>query len=224
LEGWGNLIKAVLFDLDGTLINTNRLIIESFKHAFKTHLNMEMEEEKIVRFFGEPLVKSMNSVDPEKAEGLLTAFKSFNESKHDELAEHYEGVVEAIKALKDKGIKLGIVTSKRRIMTERSLKLIKVYNDMDVIITPEDTDKHKPDGAPAILACEKLGVLPEEALMVGDSIYDVQCGKNAGNKTSIVTYSSFSLEELTSHKPDYVIDNILELVHIIDSDNIEKIV
>ena len=218
------MIKAILFDLDGTLINTNRLIIESFKYAIKTHLNMEMKEEKIVRFFGEPLVKSMNSIDPENAEGLITAFKSFNESKHDELAEHYEGTVEAIKILKNRGIKLGIVTSKRQIMTERSLKLIKVYDDMDVIITPEDTDKHKPDGAPALLACEKLGVLPEEALMVGDSIYDVQCGKNAGNMTCIVTYSSFSMEELLSHKPDYVIDNISELVHIIDSGSTKIIV
>lgn len=217
------MIKAVLFDLDGTLINTNRLIIESFKYAFKTHLDMEMEEEKIVRFFGEPLVKSMNSVDPENAEGLLTAFKSFNESKHDELAEHYEGTVEAIKALKDKGIRLGVVTSKRRIMTERSLKLIRLYDEMDVVITPEDTDKHKPDGTPALLACERLGVSPEEALMVGDSIYDVQCGKNAGNKTCIVTYSSFSMDELMSYNPDFVVDKLVQLVDIIESDNVEKI-
>jgi pyrophosphatase PpaX len=218
------LIKAVLFDLDGTLINTNKLILESFKHAFKTQLNMEMEEEKIVRFFGEPLVKSMNSVDPVNVEGLLTSFKSFNEINHDILAEHYEGTTEAVKALKERGIKLGIVTSKRKPMTERSLKLIKVYDEMDVIITPEDTDKHKPDGTPALLACERLGVLPEEALMVGDSIYDVQCGKNAGNSTCIVTYSSFSIEELMSYKPDYVIDNLMELVNIIESENVEKVV
>lgn len=218
------MIKAVLFDLDGTLINSNRLILESFKYAFRTALNMEMEEEKIVRFFGEPLVKSMNSVDPENTEKLMDAFKSFNESQHDILAEHYEGTVEAVKALKERGIKLGIVTSKRKPMTERSLKLIKIYDEMDVIITPEDTDKHKPDGTPALLACERLGVTPKEALMVGDSIYDVQCGKNAGTSTCIVTYSSFSMDELMSYKPDYVIDNLMELVNIIEGENIEKVV
>lgn len=217
------MIKAVLFDLDGTLINTNRLILESFKHTFRTQLNMEMEEEKIVKFFGEPLRKSLATVDPDNVEKLTDAFHKFNSDNHDILAEKYEGTVETIKALKERGIKVAIVTSKRRIMSERSLKLIQVYDLMDVIITPEDTDKHKPNGEPALLACERLGVSPEEALMVGDSIYDVKCGKNAGSKTCIVTYSFFSIEDLLKEKPDYVIDTLWELIDIIEGENLEKI-
>lgn len=217
------MIKAVLFDLDGTLINTNKLILESFKHTFRTQLNMEMEDEKIVKFFGEPLKKSLSSVDPNNVEMLVDAFHKFNSANHDILAEKYEGTIETIKALKERGIKVSIVTSKRRIMTERSLKLIKVYDLMDVIVTPEDTDKHKPNGDPALLACQRLGVSPGEALMVGDSIYDVKCGKNAGSKTCIVTYSFFSVEELLKENPDYVIDKLWELINIIEGENLEKI-
>lgn len=212
------MIKAILFDLDGTLINTNRLIMESFKHAFRRHHNTEVGEERIIRFFGEPLRKSMESVDPKNADTLMEFFKEFNEKKHDVLAERYAGTEEAVAALKEKGIKVGVVTSKRRIMAERSLRLVGIYELMDVIITPEDTDKHKPDGAPMALACSRLGVSPEEAVMVGDSIYDVQCGKNAGSKTCIVTYSSFSLEELMSYNPDFIVDKLLELVDIVESE------
>lgn len=218
------MIKAILFDLDGTLINTNTLIMESFKHAFKTHLNIEMEEEKIVRFFGEPLKKSMESVDPDNAQGLIDVFHTFNERNHDILATRYEGAEETVITLKKMGIKLGIVTSKRKLMTDRSLKLIGAYDYMDVIITPEDTVKHKPDGTPALLACERLGVRPEEALFVGDSIYDIQCGKNAGNKTCAVTYTSFPMSELMTYKPDYQIDKLIEIVDIINGEYIEKIV
>ncbi len=211
------MIKAILFDLDGTLINTNELIIQSFKHAFRKHFNAEMEEQKIIRFFGEPLTKSMESLDPDNAEVLMKYFKDFNEKQHDILAQRYEGTEKAIVMLKEKGIKVGVVTSKRRIMAERSLKLIGVYELMDIIITPEDTDRHKPDGAPMLLACERLGIMPEEALMVGDSIYDLQCGKNAESKTCVVTYSSFSMDELMNYEPDYVVDRLEELANIIDS-------
>lgn len=211
------MIKAILFDLDGTLIDTNELIIQSFKHAFRKHFNAEMEEQKIIRFFGEPLTKSMESIDPDNVEILMKYFKDFNEKQHDILAQRYEGTEKAIAILKEKDIRVGVVTSKRRLMAERSLKLIGVYELMDVIITPEDTDKHKPDGAPMLLACERLGIIPEEAMMVGDSIYDLQCGKNAGSKTCVVTYSSFSMDELMNYEPDYVVDRLEELANIIDS-------
>ncbi|HCW03268.1 MAG TPA: pyrophosphatase PpaX [Clostridium sp.] len=214
------MIKAVLFDLDGTLINTNKLILESFKHTFRSQLNLEMEDEKIVRFFGEPLKKSLASVDSENLDKLVATFHQFNSKNHDILAEKYEGSLETIQALKERGIKLAIVTSKRKIMADRSLKLIKIYDLMDVIITPEDTEKHKPNGEPALLACQRLGVAPEEALMVGDSIYDVKCGKNAGTKTCIVSYSFFSVEELMNENPDYVIDKLWELVGIVNGENL----
>ncbi|MDP4089629.1 MAG: pyrophosphatase PpaX [Bacillota bacterium] len=209
------MIRAVLFDLDGTLINTNKLILESFRHAFRKHLNIEMDEERIVRFFGEPLKKSMKSVDPENADTLIEYFREFNEAQHDVLAERYAGTEEAITTLKEMGIKVGVVTSKRRVMAERSLKLIGVFHMMDVIITPEDTDKHKPDGAPMLLACERIGIAPEEALMVGDSIYDLECGRNAGSRTAAVTYSSFSLEELMSYRPNFVVDKLEQLTDIV---------
>jgi pyrophosphatase PpaX len=213
------MIKAILFDLDGTLINTNHLIMESFKHAFKTYLNIEVAESEIVKFFGEPLERSMGKFGEENKPGLLTTFKEFNEKMHDVLAKEYEGVEEALHELKSNEIKLGVVTSKRRIMAYRSLKLIRAFDYMDVIITPEDTGNHKPHPEPILKACEALGVEPEESLMVGDSIYDIQCGVNAGSATCAVTYTEFSMEEINKLEPDYFVDNLSELLEILNSHN-----
>jgi pyrophosphatase PpaX len=213
------MIKAVLFDLDGTLINTNNLILRSFKYAFQRHFGQEVEDAEIIKLFGQPLSNSLEVYDPENKELLISLYREFNDANHDELAESYDGVAEALQRLKDYGIKLAIVTSKRRVMTDRGLKLMGLYEYMDVIITPEDTEKHKPDPEPAIKACGLLGVKPEEALMVGDSTYDILCGKNAGCSTCAVSYSTFPMEELKELEPDYIIDSMLELPSIIKEEN-----
>ncbi|NMM64856.1 pyrophosphatase PpaX [Clostridium sp. P21] len=218
------MIKAVLFDLDGTLINTNDLIIKSFKYAFKKHFNKDISREEVVKTFGEPLRDAMVRYDKDNADLLLKLFRSFNESNHDELASKFKGVEQGLKGLKDMGMKLAIVTSKRRNMALRSLKLIEVFEYMDVIVCPEDTEKHKPLGDPALKACEKLNVLPEEALMVGDSHNDLLCGKNAGCKTCLVKYTALSLKELMKYDPDYVIDSVEDLIEVCKHSDEEKVV
>lgn len=209
------MIKAILFDLDGTLINTNNLIMQSFKYAFSKHLDVEVKEEEIATYFGEPLLKSMERHDANNAELMVNTFRQFNESKHDELAEAFEGVKEALEELKTSGFKLAVVTSKRRKMAERGLKLFNMLDYFDNVVTPEDTEKYKPDGEPASKACELLKVLPEESLMVGDSHNDILCGKNAGCKTCIVKYSILPLEELMKFKPDYIVDSLLDIIKLI---------
>ncbi|MCT8975573.1 pyrophosphatase PpaX [Clostridium sp. CX1] len=213
------MIKAILFDLDGTLINTNELIIESFQYTFNKHLNREVSREEIVRTFGEPLRGTMANYDEKSADLLVAIYREYNEKKHDELAYIFEGVKEGLVNLREMGVKLAIVTSKRRALAERGLKLINVFDYMDVIVTPEDTLKHKPLGDPAEKACEILKIRPDEAIMVGDSHNDILCGRNAGCSTAIVKYTALSMRELMEHKPDYVIDSIEDLVGICNSIN-----
>ncbi|MTK13526.1 MAG: pyrophosphatase PpaX [Clostridiaceae bacterium] len=208
------MIKAILFDLDGTLINTNELIIQSFKYAFNKLFNRDLPREEIVKTFGEPLRDSMAKYDADKADLMVSTFRVYNEGNHDDIATIFEGVKEGIESLSNAGIKLGVVTSKRRPMAERGLKLINIYDYMDVIVTPEDTKNHKPLGDPALKACELLGVLPQETIMVGDSHNDILCGRNAGCRTCLVKYTALSLEELMEYNPDYVIDSIEDLEKI----------
>ena len=141
-------------------------------------------------------------------------FRKYNEKNHDLLAKECEGVQEGIKLLKEMGMKIALVTSKRKPMTERGLKLIDVYKYMDVIVTPEDTEKHKPSGEPVLKACELLSVEPGETIMVGDSHNDILCGKDAGCYTCLVSYTALPLEEMMEYGPDFIIDNLAEIADI----------
>lgn len=209
------MIKAILFDLDGTLINTNKLIIKSFQYIFKEHLKLDVSEEELVRYFGEPLVATMTRYYPEDPDFLVEAYKEYNYKVHDEIAEEFDGVEEALKKFKESGIKLAIVTSKRRYMAERGLKLFNLYDIMDVVVTPEDTEKHKPDGEPVLKACQLLNIKAHEAIMVGDSHNDILSGKNAGCYTCLVKYTGVPLQEVLQTNPDYVIDHIRDIFNII---------
>jgi pyrophosphatase PpaX len=214
-----NLIKAVLFDLDGTLIDTNELIIQSFKYTFRTHLNREVDTEDIVMHFGEPLIDSLARYDKENAHVLIETYRNYNESIHDELAKEIAGAKITVKELKAMGVKVGVVTSKRRALAERGMKLFNLLEYFDVVITPEDTTKHKPNGEPVLAACEKLGVDASEVLMVGDSHYDILCGKDAGARSVLVKYTVLPVDKIMEHCPDFVIDEINDILSIIREEN-----
>lgn len=217
------MIKAILFDLDGTLIDTNELVVQSFKYAFRTLFNKEIPRDEIVRTFGEPLRDAMARYNEDEADLMVKTFRVYNQANHDSIATIFKGVREGLEDLNRMGIKLGVVTSKMKGMAERGLKLIDIDRFIDVAVTPEDTEKHKPLGDPALKACELLGVLPQETIMVGDSHNDILCGKNAGCRTCLVKYTVLPLEELMEHKPDYVIDSIEDLVEICEELNKEAV-
>lgn len=216
------LIEAVLFDLDGTLINTNRLIIESFKHVFKTELNIYPGEEEIVQYFGEPLLQTLARYDEKNTVKLYNSYVQYNEKAHDDIVYAMEGAKEAILGLKERGIRVGVVSSKRRAMVDRGLRVCNLSELTDVIITPEDTQKHKPDGEPLIKACDILGIDTTNALMVGDSHFDILCGKNAMAKTCLVKYTAIPIENVLKYKPDFLIDKLTDLFDIVDCENGEK--
>lgn len=213
------MIKAILFDLDGTLINTNDLIIKSYQYTLKKHLSMEISPSDVAKYFGEPLKKTLSRYDENNVSEMIATYKAFNEENHDILCKDFEGIKEALIAIKEKGLKVAVVTSKREKMAQRGLKFLGIDVYIDVMVTPESTEKHKPDGEPALKACEILGISPEEAIMVGDSHYDILCGKSAGCFTCAVNYSELPLELLKSYNPDYFVHNIMELVNIVSNFN-----
>lgn len=217
------MIEAVLFDLDGTLIDTNGLIIETFKHVLKKERNILLSQEEIVQYFGEPLLKTMERFDKDNAQSLYDAFIRYNEMLHDQVVQAMDGAAVTISELKQRGIRVGVVSSKRRLMVDRGLKVCGLSGLMDVIITPEDTEKHKPDAEPMLKACRMLGVNPSETIMVGDSHFDILCGKNAGALTCLVEYTAIPLDIVLKYKPDYTICKLLELLNIIDGENANKV-
>ena len=204
------MIKAVLFDFDGTLIDTNELIFKSYRKAFKEVLNRDIDDEEILRLYGRPLYGSLMEYG-EPGEMLYKVYREFNETQHDNLAKPFDGVYEGVQKISDKGYKMGIVTSKRMHLVKRGLDLIGIAKFFDVIITPDDTQKGKPDPEPILLGCEKLGVLPEETIYVGDSVFDMQAAKAAGTQLCAVKYALTSHQNLLEFKPEFFVNSIAEL-------------
>ncbi|HUV84420.1 MAG TPA: pyrophosphatase PpaX, partial [Methanosarcinales archaeon] len=213
--------KYILFDLDGTLIDTNQMIIDSFKHTYKTHLNRDIEEKEILLNFGEPLITTLRRYSPENAEELYDTYINYNESIHDNSVSLCCNIQECLAQLKEMGCVLAVVTSKRQKMAHRGLELLDIMKYFSVVVTVDDTEEHKPHPAPVLKALEKLGAAPEEAIMVGDSIFDIQCAHNAGVKAVQVTWGA-SLEHLQQEPPDYLVDNALDIVDIVSGKDMNE--
>ena len=209
------LIKAVLFDLDGTLIDTNNLIIQSFKYTLNKHLGKCPDDKEITSHFGEPLIKTMENYDNEKSDLLFKTYLEYNAKVHDELIRGFKGVNEALENLKNNNIKLAVVTSKRKELAVRELKMFNLYDYFNTVVALEDTDRKKPFGDPAIKACELLDVYPQESMMIGDSHFDILCGRNGGCKTCLVKYTVMDLNSVMTYEPDYIVDDLGEIFNII---------
>ena len=208
-------IKAVLFDLDGTLIDTSDLIFRSFESALDTVLHTQIPREELLWTFGRPLEQIMKSLGGERADELLKAFRAYSIS-HETDINLFPQVHETLAYLRAKEIKTAIVTSRIRPSTMRDLEILQLSSALfDAIITPESTIEHKPHPAPALKAMELLGVSPKETIMIGDSMHDLQCGRQAGCRTAFVQYSMVPQEELRAQNPDYSVASLSDLIDIL---------
>lgn len=211
-------IKTILFDFDGTVANTNRLIIDSWQHVFRTVHGKEADEADIKATFGEPLgvsmVKNFPDMNPEDA---IDMYRSHQKDIYEEMIEPFPGMVELLKGLKEKGYQVGIVTSRLRNSTMIGLRKFGLAETADCIVTCEDTDKHKPDPEPALIALEKLSAKADETLMVGDSMFDIKCAHNAGIKAVMVGWAEAITEtDLTGpDRPEYCIEKAEDLYDIL---------
>ncbi|PMC33996.1 pyrophosphatase PpaX [Bacillus sp. UMB0899] len=208
-------INTLLFDLDGTLINTNELIIESFLHTLHSYYPDQYKREDVLPFIGPTLYDTFTSINPEKTEEMVTVYRKFNHEQHDVLVTEYETVFETIKTLKEHGFKLGIVTTKIRDTVNMGLKLTKLDQFFDVVVTLDDVENAKPHPEPVLKALAQLDSKPEEAIMVGDNHHDVEAGKNAGTQTAGVSWSIKGREYISSYNPDYLLERMSDLLPIV---------
>ncbi|MFD1739374.1 pyrophosphatase PpaX [Bacillus salitolerans] len=211
-------INTLLFDLDGTLINTNELIISSFLHTLEHYYPGQYKRADVGEFIGPPLFDTFVNIDEEKVEEMIKTYREHNLTHHDELVTEYEGVYETIERLHQKGYKLGIVTTKMRHTVNMGLKLTKLDQFFDVVVTLDDVQHAKPDAEPVLKALEQLGSTPEDAIMVGDNHHDILAGKNAGTKTAGVGWALKGVDYLKKYHPDYILEHMDDLFEIIGAE------
>ena len=209
-------ISCILFDLDGTILNTNDLVLESLQYTIRTCLKTEVEPQRLYKYFGVPLVKIMADFDPVQAEKMCMIYREYSAGRHDRMIKIFPHVRETLKKLYEKDIPVAVVTSKLRDLALRGLQLFQLDSFIDTVIAFEDTEEHKPEPAPILKALDKLGIQPEDgAIMVGDSPYDIGCAHNAGVFSAVVDWTLHSREELTRLSPDIWISDFHEVLNYV---------
>jgi pyrophosphatase PpaX len=198
----------VLFDLDGTLIDSGGMILASYRHAVRTVLEREVPDEVLAGFIGGGSIRDhMSELDEAHADELVRVYRSHNEPLHDDL-EAFPGVEEVLHALREEGRRLGIVTAKRRRTVDLAFAVLPIEHYFDAVVTTELTERHKPHPDPVLRALELLEAEPGRTAFVGDSPFDVRAGKAAGVFTVAVTWGNIHpVERLLEAGADLVVDS-----------------
>ncbi|MDY6029637.1 MAG: pyrophosphatase PpaX [Acidaminococcaceae bacterium] len=213
------MIKAILFDLDGTLIDTVELIIETFQHTARTVLQRELSREEIVPTFGLTLAEAFAGFtdDAAMAERMREAYREYNEIHHDRLISRIDGVEDVLGKIAQAGYKQAVVTSKKRLMAQRGLRCCGLEAYIETIVACGETVMAKPHPEPMLKACRLLGVAPEECLCIGDSPFDLQSGKSAGTLTAAVRYTAYDWQRLLQEgQPDFIINEPSDILDILE--------
>jgi pyrophosphatase PpaX len=207
---------TVLFDLDGTLIDSGEIILSSFRHATKTVLAREIPDEVLAAAVGgSNIYDQMRAFDKERAEELVRVYREHNEPLHDDLVA-FEGVERVLERLKSEGRRLGIVTAKRRRTVDLAFAMLPLERYFDAVVTAEQTEHHKPHPEPVLTALERLGARPEDAAFVGDSPFDMGAGKAAGVFTVAVSWGKIHpVERLVETGADAVVHSPEELLDVL---------
>ena len=206
---------AILFDLDGTLIDTNELVIKSFINTFKVFKpDYNITNSELLSFLGPPLNTTFSKYfDDSKLNVIIDYYRDFTKKNHDKYVKIYPNVKETISELHRSGYKLGIVTTKLKKIAYLSLELFDLTEYFDIIIDCNDVLNNKPDPEGILKAKDYLQ--SKLTVYIGDNASDILAGKNANVKTIGAGWSIKGIETLKKENPDFILNDMNELIQYI---------
>jgi pyrophosphatase PpaX len=211
--------EAILFDLDGTLVDSTELILSSYRHTMRTHLGRQLPDADWLATMGQPLRVQLRDYarDESEAQAMLDTYSAHNDEHHDSTIAPFPGVLDLIRKLLDAGYPLGIATSKRREFALRGLRVCGLPVEwFGAIVTADDVERYKPDPEPLLVALAELGCeSPSATMYVGDSPFDMAAGRAAGMDTVAVRWGPHDEASLARHSPSFTVgepDDILRIV------------
>ena len=226
-------INLLLFDFDGTLVNTTPLILRTFRATWERVFGFVLDDACYIRTFGMLLPAAIKVLIEQglaeeriarpddlpkfldaKAEEALLAYRAFNRQWHDEMIRPFDGVDETLRELKARGFKLGVVSSKMRAGLERGLNLYRMAELFDVVIAGDDCENHKPHPEPLLRAIEKVKASRSETIYIGDSTHDIIAGRAARIMTAAATWGPFPRAELEGLRPDLLLNHPKDLLTV----------
>jgi pyrophosphatase PpaX len=212
-------LRAVLFDLDGTLIDSIGLIVDAMHHAFEGFGGTVPADSAWMAGIGTPLFKqlALYARSAEELDMLRERYRAYQFIHHDDVIKEYPGTTAVLEDLHARGLVMGIVTSKGDELARRGLELTGLARFLPVVVSADSVTKYKPEPEPVLLALERLGVRADEALMMGDSPHDISSGNAAEVRTIGALWGPFTREQIAVARPTYWLSNIRELPALLEA-------
>lgn len=207
--------QVAIFDLDGTVLDSVELIVDSFDHAVWSVLGHRPTREDAIRHVGKPLLEQMAFIDEVRAQELVDAYREFNHREHDHRVRLYPGMADLLLRLRSRGVRLALVTSKSRPTTEMAFRVTGVGDLFEEVMCAGETTRHKPHPEPLLRVLDVLGESPDVAVYVGDSPYDLQAATGAGVRSIGVTWGVFPEDDLAAESPDRMVRSMEELSFVL---------
>ena len=205
-------LKCVIFDVDGTLAATGRLIFDSFNHIAELYAKRQCTDEEIIRMFGPPEEGALLSiVDENEIDVAMSEYLEYYSKRHSELAYLHEGMKEVLEYLRSRRCKLAVFTGKGRHTTRISLEQLGIMRYFDYVVTGNDVLNHKPSSEGLVKILNHFSLGPEEAVMIGDGVSDIKAARGAGIKVGVVLWDSYAGDKARSLETDYRFHTVKEL-------------
>jgi pyrophosphatase PpaX len=204
---------VVLFDLDGTVVDSGGIILASMRHATREVLGRDFGDAELMQAVGGPGLEAQMAVfAPERVDELVRVYRDHNEPLHEEL-EACAGMEDVLQRLHEEGRRLGVVTAKRRSTVELAFARVPLAHLFETVVGGDETEKHKPDPEPLLLAAKRMNADPAETAYVGDSPFDIRAAKAAGMYAVAVTWGRIhDRERLEREEPDAIVERAEELL------------
>ncbi len=213
-----NRYRALLFDLDGTLVDSLDLILSSYRHTMAEHLGRVPPDEAWLVTMGRPLRVQLESFarTPEQLEAMFRTYIDHNEANNQRLIRPFPGMREAIESLRGAGFRMGVVTSKIGEHARRELRSCGLDGLFDGLVAADDVQRPKPHPEPVLRGLQSVGAAAEEALMVGDSLFDLESARAAGVDTAAALWGPFDRDRLAAGEPTHWVRHIDELLVLLE--------
>jgi len=204
-------LKCIVFDMDGTLTQTNQLIYDSFNYIAQKYAGRTYTIPEITAMFGPPEEGALLTiVRPEQIDEVMKDYLSFYRAHHHQLARMYPGMEKILYSIKDRGKMLALFTGKGMHTAMITLQEFCIEKYFDYVVTGNDVVKHKPSSEGLVKIMAHFSLQPEEMLMVGDSVSDVKAAHEAGVKIAAVVWDSYAKEKVLQMKTDFVFNDTKE--------------
>lgn len=202
---------VVVFDLDGTVVDTIALIIASYRHAMWSVLGVRPTPEETRGWIGKPLYDTFAERYPDRVAELVASYLAWSIEHLPELLQRYPGMAELLAELNRAGVATGVVTSKRRASAARTLEAADLGDRIGIVVAMEDTALHKPNPEPLLLGLQLLDARPEQAVYVGDAVVDIQAARAAGMAAIAVTWGAGERAALLAAGPLVLVETVEQL-------------